>query len=148
MSRFRKPLGTVAAVIAAAVAFVASQHLVRGLFARKEAKPTSREFLVRVADEINKSNPRILDEETELTTVTGLEGVLVYNYRLLNKSAGNIDGPTLGSTLRPRVTNAACANSETRDTFLAKGVTLRYWYADKAGAFVTTFDVTPKDCGL
>jgi hypothetical protein len=117
-----------------------------GLFGTRE-DVRSATFLGKVAAELNKQLPRAIDGETALTSVTGLDGVFVYNYRLVNRSTGEVDPANLVSTLKPQVTRAACAAPETRDKFLKQGITLRYSYADKAGQPVASFDVVPADCG-
>src|SRR5262249_28735190 len=98
--------------------------------------------------EINKKLPILVDKETEFVSSAGLDGVLVYNYRLVNVSAADVDVPQFLGALKPRITSSACTTPETRDTFLKKGVTLRYSYADKASVFVVSLDVIPKDCGF
>jgi hypothetical protein len=44
------------------------------------------------------------------------------------------------------VVKSACTNPATRDTFLKKGVLLRYSYVDTDRAFLTSFDVAEADC--
>ena len=118
-----------------------------GLFGTKKRDVRSAAFLAEVAAELNKQLPKPVDQETEVTSVTGLEGVFVYNYTLVNRVASEVDGSHLVATLQPQVTQAACAAPDTRDKFLNQGVTLRYSYADKTGSAIASFDVTPQDCG-
>ena len=113
---------------------------------RREAKLHSQVFLNQVAGRLNRSLPMMIDQETELVSTVGLESTFVYNYRLVNSSASEIDAAKLNELLRPQVTNGACTNPETRDQFLKRGVRLRYLYTDKDRAFITSFDVTAADC--
>ena len=146
MPKYIKSFG-IAGGVAFVVAYILAGNAVRGLF-KKSPDIRSQAFLSQVAAELNKTTPQKIDDETELASGTGLEGVFVYNYRLVNRSAGEVDGPKLAAILRPDVTKSACTTPQTRDTFLSKGVTLRYSYASKDGKPLTAFDVTPKDCGF
>ncbi len=117
-----------------------------GLFGTRE-DVRSAAFLGKVAAELNKQLPRVIDGDTELSGVTGQEGVFAYKYRLVNRAVGEVDPANLVSILKPQVTRAACAAPETRDKFLKQGITLRYSYTDKSGLPVASFDVLPADCG-
>lgn len=110
--------------------------------------PTSGEFLSKVASEVNKNVPMMVDKDTELMNTMGLEGVFVYNYRLVNLlSAKDLDLNKFLEILRPQVTNAACTQPDTRAQFLDKGVVLRYTYSDKDRRHLAQIDVNPADCG-
>lgn len=137
-------LGSVAFV----VAYVLAGNAVKGLLRKSEPDVRSKTYLTKVADQLNRTLPKMLDKETELDSGAGLDGVFVYNYRLVNSSVEEIDGEKFIALLRPNVTKAACTTPETRDEFLRKGVSLRYSYADKLRRHVAAFDVVPKDCGF
>jgi hypothetical protein len=76
----------------------------------------------------------------------GADGVFVYNYRLVNLSAAQVNVEAFLSALRPSVTNAACSTPETREKFLDKGVALRYTYSDSNRQYLTQIDVSVGDC--
>ncbi|MBL8918894.1 MAG: hypothetical protein JNJ54_08555 [Myxococcaceae bacterium] len=135
----------VVALLAGIAAFGLTWFATRGLFSKPG--PTSARFLSGVASEVNKTLPMMLDKDTEFVSATGLEGTFVYNYRLVNHGAGDLDVAVFNSKMQPLITNAACTRPETRDGFLRKGVVLRYAYADRDRNHVTTIDVTPADCG-
>lgn len=118
-----------------------------GYFAARE-DPRSAEHLEKIAAEINRSVPVMIDKETELMPVKGAPGVLTYNYRLVSYSASQIDAAKFAAGAKQRVTQGACSQPETRDDFLKKGVTLHYAYYDKDKKHVATVDVTPADCGF
>ncbi|MGH7823653.1 MAG: hypothetical protein ACREQ7_00520 [Candidatus Binatia bacterium] len=113
-----------------------------------EADPSSQEFLSKVAAEINRSVPVMIDPETELMPAVGTEGMLIYNYRLVSYSAAQLNHEKFRQGARQRVTQAACSTPETRDGLLKKGVTLRYSYFDKDRQPIASIDVTPSDCGF
>ena len=115
---------------------------------RKEADPRSQEYLNKIAAEINRSVPVMIDQETELMPVAGAPGMLIYNYRLVGYSVTKLDHEKFAAGAKQRVTQGACGRPETRDEFLKKGVTLRYSYFDKDKQHIATVDVTPADCGF
>jgi hypothetical protein len=110
--------------------------------------PRSLEHLSKVAAEMNKSVPVMIDPETELLPITAAPGLLTYNYRLVNYSAAQLDPQKFAAGAKQRVTEGACNRPETRDNFLKYGVTLRYSYFDKEKKPIVAVDVTPKDCGF
>jgi hypothetical protein len=118
-----------------------------GYFSEPE-EPRSREYLSKVAAEINRSVPVMIDQETELLPVQGADGVLIYNYRLVSYSTAQLDANKFAAGAKQRIAQSACSRPETRDDFLKKGVTLRYSYFDKDKQPIATIDVTPADCGF
>jgi hypothetical protein len=113
----------------------------------KESDPRSQEFLGKIAAEINRSIPVMIDQETELMPAVGEPGMLIYNYRLVNVSAAQVDYNKFASGAKERLKESACNRPETLDNFLKKGVTLRYSYFAKDKQHIATIDVTPADCG-
>jgi hypothetical protein len=113
-----------------------------------EPDPRSQEFLGRVAAEINRSVPVMIDQETELMPAVGAPGILIYNYRLVNISVAQVDHNKFAIGAKERLKQGVCNRPETRDDFLKKGVTFRYSYFDKDKQHIATVDVTPSDCGF
>ena len=109
------------------------------------ARPTSKAYLTGVAAVVNRTLPKRLDKETELVEAVGLEGVLVYRYRMANRSADQVDANGFGQRLRPALVQGVCA-SEARQTMLDRGVTLRFAYGDKDGREIVTIDIVGADC--
>jgi hypothetical protein len=114
----------------------------------KESDPRSQEFLDKIAADINRSVPVMIDKETELMPAAGAPGMLIYNYRLVNYSVAQVDYSKFSAGAKERIKWGVCNRPETRDDFLKKGVTLRYSYFDKDKRHIATVDVTPKDCGF
>jgi hypothetical protein len=114
----------------------------------KESDPRSQEVLGKIAAEINRSVPVMIDQETELMPAAGAPGMLIYNYRLVNVSAAQVDHNKFAAGAKERLKEGACNRPETRDSLLKKGVTLRYSYFDKDKEHIATIDVTPADCGF
>ncbi len=113
-----------------------------------EPDPRSQEFLNKIAAEINRSVPVMIDQETELMPAAGAPGMLIYNYRLVNVSVAQVDHSKFATGAKDRLKQGVCNRPETRDDFLKKGVTLRYSYFDKDKQHIATVDVTPSDCGF
>ena len=117
-------------------------------FFQKREDPRSRAWLSRIAAEINRSVPVMIDKETELTVVEGHEGMLIYKYRLVPYSVQQLDHAKFAARAKQKVAQGACNQPEMRDDYLKKGVTLRYSYFDKDKQHIATVDVTPADCGF
>ncbi|HEU4344420.1 MAG TPA: hypothetical protein VFU31_22935 [Candidatus Binatia bacterium] len=129
-------------LIGSVVWWAVSQYLIQ------KEDPRSREFLSRVAAEINRSTPVMIDRETELMPSEVADGILIYNYRLVNFSVARLDRGKFTAAAKQQVTQGACAAPETRDGLLKKGVTLRYSYYDQEKKHIATVEVTPPDCGF
>jgi len=114
----------------------------------KESDPRSQEVLGKIAAEINRSVPVMIDQETELMPAVGAPGMLIYSYRLVSYSTTQLDHDKFAAGAKERLKQGACNRPETRDNFLKKGVTLRYSYFDKDKQHIATVDVTPADCGF
>src|SRR5258705_167952 len=100
------------------------------------------------ANRINRQLPMRIDQSTELVAVGGLAGTLQYNYRLVAISASDADTGALLGILRPKVRNQACTAPELRKTFIDKGITVRFTYADKELHRLFSIDVSSRDCAL
>jgi len=114
----------------------------------EEQDPRSQAYLSKIAAEINRSVPVMIDKETELLPAAGAPGMLTYNYRLVGYSVTTLDREKFAAGAKKKVSQGACGRPETRDEFLKKGVTLRYSYFDKDKRHIATVDVTPADCGF
>ena len=137
-----------AALLAILVAMLVSAFLQQrgGLFGASE-DPRSAAFLAKMAAQVNRDLPKMVDADTELTKAAGLDGVFGYEFRLVNISSGEIDGQGLVTNLKPQVTKGVCSAPGTRDMLVKDRVVLRYSYSDKAGNPVASFDINPDDCG-
>lgn len=122
--------------------------IVPDYFRGNKGDPRSEEYLSRIAAELNRAVPLMIDKETELMPTSGHDGMFIYNYRLVSYSWKDFDYQRFAAGARERLVQNACSRPEARDDFLKKGVTLRYSYYDKDKQHVATIDVTPKDCGF
>lgn len=114
----------------------------------RRENPRSEESLNRLAAEINRRVPVMIDKETELLPAVGAEGLLTYNYRLVSYSVAQFDATRFAVGAKERVTQGVCNRPETRDDLLKNGVTLRYSYYDKDKQHIATIDISSADCGF
>ena len=75
-----------------------SQYLIQ------KEDPRSREFLSRVAAEINRSTAVVIDRETELMPSEVADGILIYNYRLVNFSVARLERSKFTAAGKQQVT--------------------------------------------
>ena len=108
--------------------------------------PSSEKALGEVARASNRELPTMIDDQTELVKLQGLEGVLVYHYRLTKIAPGQISRETLVERLRPTISANACAHPESGERFLDNDIALRYAYSDAEGGTIGAFDVSANDC--
>ena len=114
----------------------------------EEVDPRSIEHLGKVATELNRSVPVMIDAETELLPAQGAHAMLIYNYRLVKYSVSQLDHQKFAAGAKQKVTQGVCNEPVMRDDFLKKGVTLRYSYFDKDKQHIATIDVALADCGF
>ena len=74
---------------------------------RQEPNPRAPARLSEIAAELNRSVPVMIDKETELTLVEGHEGMLIYKYRLVPYSVGQLDHEKFAAGAKQRVTQGA-----------------------------------------
>jgi len=117
-------------------------------FSQQQLEPRSQARLSKIAAELNRSVPVMIDKETELTLVEGHEAMLIYKYRLVPYSVRQLNHEKFAAGAKQRVTQGACNQADMREDYLKKGVTLRYSYFDKDQQHIATVDVTPADCGF
>ena len=89
----------------------------------------------------------MVDGETELFSSVALPGVIVYNYRLVNVLASEIDAGAIRE-LESGVVTQACSTPGTKDGLLEMGVTWRFSYHGRMREHIASLDVTPSDCGF
>ena len=135
----RSPLIT---LIAVAVGVVAGFLAVRQF---NDRSANIDQALVSTVSQINKGCPMMVDKETRLdNTMAAPNKTIIYRYTLVNTDAVNVQKDRLVSLLRPQVV----ANYKTNPSMKSlrdNGVTMRYQYSDRNGAFITDFAVSTKD---
>ncbi len=128
-------------VIGLLIGYVGSQFLIDTIF----KKPNIEEILVQAAQEMNKSCPIILDQDTRLDTTLGGPGKnFSYFYTLVNYSKEEINQDTLISYLKPNIINNVKTHPQMA-IFRENDITMNYNYKDKDGVFLFIISVTPEE---
>lgn len=105
--------------------------------------------LAKVASEINKTLPMMVDGETQLDTTIGTDNMIAYHYTLVNYDSSALDGDSFKSILIENgLVRKVCSTPETYDNFISKGVEMRYSYFGNDGKFVTGITVKPSMCDI
>ncbi len=101
-------------------------------------------IMMKVASEINKSCPMMIDSETQLDNAIALpDNVLQYNYTLVNILKETIDIDMAKAQLEPNIVNFVKTSPDMkfqRDY----NTTINYSYKDKAGVHLFVISVTPE----
>jgi hypothetical protein len=129
----------IAVIVAMLVAFGIQSYL------KKLNDPTSLRILNKIASEYNKSLPMMIDNETQLTSVSALDKEVIYYYKLVSLDSSD-DLVSKISQMKPRMINHNCSTPDTRDNFLKKGITMEYRYYDKSDKHLVDIDIFPSDC--
>ena len=99
--------------------------------------------IATASEEINKSCPMMLDDETRLDNTEALpDKTLKYNYTLVNMEKADLNIDTLKKYLEPNILSNAKTSPELQ-IFRTLKATLVYHYIDKNGEFVHEYSVTP-----
>jgi hypothetical protein len=102
----------------------------------------------RMAEEIrliNKSLPRMIDDDMRLDRISIFERSMRYNYTLVNVRAVDIDIDRLLIAQVPIVKLSTCENKDMR-AILEDDMDLTFAYYDKMSNPVITITVTKQDC--
>ena len=151
-------LKTVALVIALVLCWYAHGLLRFVENVDSRTRPMTPAVLSRAASALNATLPMMMGANTTWIRTTAVGATLfLYDYRLTNVTIEELASTDelredylarFATETHALAQHTACASSATRDGFLGHGVTLRYRYYDRNGAYLYAVDVTPVDCGL
>jgi hypothetical protein len=131
--------GIIVGTIFLVVMYFAAQFLVQKL-----NTPSFDETLVKMASELNKTLPIIVDSDTRLDNVTPLpQKVFQYNYTLINADKVSVDTLELKNYLEPRIINFYQTSPDMQFQRENK-ITVNYQYKDKVGNYLFMISVKPK----
>jgi len=132
----KKNIGIIVGVVAFAVASVVAQQLF--------FKPASFDkAMMEAANELNKSCPLMVDQETRLDNAAAMPGnIFQYNYTLINYDQSELVTDTLRKYLEPGIINTIRTNPDLK-IYRDNSVTMAYQYSDKKGVFLLKILVTP-----
>lgn len=115
---------------------------------RSEAYYSNAE-LAKIASEINRTLPMMVDGETQLDTTVGINNAIAYHYTLVNYDSSTLDGDDLKKALIENgLVQKACTTPETYSNFLSKGVEMQYKYYGNDGKFVTEVTIKSSMCSI
>jgi hypothetical protein len=101
--------------------------------------------LMRIASELNKTCPIMVDKDTQLDNSIALpDNIFQYNYTLVNHSRNELNIEQLQNTVTPRILNNIKTN-EGLKYFRNNKVTMSYSYNDKNGVFLFVLKFKYKD---
>jgi len=103
--------------------------------------------LSKVAVEMNKKLPMMVDKITRLDKVIVNKNRVTYEYTIVSYSKSDFAGKmdTLFNGLKVNVRNSVCTNKSTK-FLLSMGAILHYSYNDKNGAYLSSFTISNSDC--
>lgn len=105
---------------------------------------TAKNPLQLIANEMNKSCPMMVDEETRLDKVTlPSKTVFQYNYTLINYEKTEIDTVKIKSNLEQNIIQLIKTNPQMEYQRQNK-VTMNYIYNDKNGDYLMSIIITPE----
>ena len=127
-------------MIICAIAFIIAYFLIQPLF----STPNIDKELMKVASEINKSCPIMIDNETRLDNTMALPSkTLQYNFTLISMEKETVDSIELKSYLEQNIKNNVRTNPDMK-FFRDKKITTNYYYKDKNGIYLFTISATPE----
>ena len=132
----KKTISIVIGVAFAILAFFAVQQFFKS--------PTLNKELVKLASDMNRTLPMMVDSETRLDNTTAYpNNTFQYSYTLINYDKESIDVIELKRTLEPHIVNQLKSSPQMQWERDNK-VTLDYYYKDKNGIHLFTITVKPE----
>jgi len=101
--------------------------------------------LTKMAVELNKNNPKMLDADTRLDKVTSSNERFIYSYTLMNATSGKVNFDTLAPKLKSEFAKRLCA-TKGWNTLLEDGARVEYFYSGSDGKPIGRVMITSSDC--
>mgnify|MGYP000990066765 CR=1 FL=1 len=106
--------------------------------------PTFDENMMKVASDINKSCPIMIDNVTRLdNAITVPPKVIQYNFTLIEMEKATVDVLEIKKQLEPNIINFARTNPDMK-YFRDNDVTIKYNYKDKNSVYLFDISVSPE----
>ena len=123
-----------------AIFFVISFLVVQQLFFQT---PLYDKAMMKVASEINKSCPIMVDAETRLDNAIAMpKNTFQYNYTLINIKSATAQPEELKNYIEPKLLNMVKTSPQMK-TLRDLKTTFNYYYKDQAGIFLFQVSITP-----
>lgn len=99
--------------------------------------------LDKIAAEVNKKAPMMVDKETQLVKATGGSNTLTYHYKMVNYAATDMDKKKFDGAVRTALVNSACPSIK---PLLNAGINVAYEYVGKDNQKISTVSLSSSDC--
>lgn len=112
----------------------------------KTATPgLSDKVLAEQADKINRNLPMMVDSETKMLDIHGINNTVTTDYQLVNVLAKQVDTTQFNRVMKKKLLNNHCTRPETK-ILRDNNVTMRYNYRDMEGKFITLITIEANEC--
>jgi Tfp pilus assembly protein PilE len=101
--------------------------------------------LIQAAAQANKDVPKMIDSETRLDSVAGVNRQIRYNYTMVNHTIDDMDLVYFRNTMQGKLTELVCTTKEMK-VFIINNVPVVFSYADKNGTELSTITVQSAQC--
>jgi hypothetical protein len=102
----------------------------------------------KVAKESSEGLPKMIDSETRIDSIEGIENGLEYKYTLVNQTRADLrtNDISLTERLKPNIIKSICSSPD-MSIYVRNGAILKYIYNDKNGFLIESIIVDTKtDC--
>lgn len=115
------------------------------IFRRLFFSPAIDEEIVRLAEELTRNCPIMIDSETRLDNAIAMpSNTLQYNYTLVNAESDSVDVIEMRSYIKPIILNKVRTSPEMK-IFRDLRVTMAFIYRDRDGEFMMKIAFSPDE---
>lgn len=107
---------------------------------------TPSESIKAEIDTYNKQLPTMIDNITQLNSVTLDGDSITYHLKVISYKASELDKKKFDDAIRPDLTKSVCTDPKI-SVLLKDGYTLTYVYNSKDDQLITQVPIAYKDCG-
>lgn len=123
------------------IAFFTTSYLVQNLLFKQ---PKFEDNLAKIANEVNKTCPKMIDQDTRLDNVVAhSNNKFQYNYTLVNLSAETVDTIKFHQLVDANIINNVKSNPDLK-IYRDNKTTIGYLYKDFSGNYLMRISVTPE----
>jgi len=129
------------------VAFVLCGTYLAIDFFNKDKQTPFEVSLIEQAKELNKSLPKMLDENTRFDEVTVYGTEVYYRHTVVNHAVDQLDREIFQQIMNKKLTREQCPKNDII-TLLKGGVKYRYNYFGNRGALISSVVISKETCGV
>lgn len=105
----------------------------------------AKKTLIKIAIDINKQTPIMMDSETRCDYVLATGLTIAYNYTLVNLDDPKSISKETIEKFKQGIINAQCSDQRVKRS-MRSGMKTAYFYKDKNGRYITSFETGIRDC--